>query len=192
MNRKKPVVPSRQNLIHMKMKLFLLAAGCLFLVFSCKRGPDQKLVNDMKTDIAKYESGPLALQAFGKEMFEMGTVMLTLPDDIKTKVPKYNAEEAMGWQRLGTKVYNGSYAYDKTLVNLKLLTADYVDGLVPTDSARVRYEYLRAGLTGMPTTERFQPELNSARTSYQQMTATVPDSVLVFLKAKAEASIGDK
>ena len=176
----------RQNFVHMKMKLVLLIAGSLALFLSsCKPRPDQNLVNSMKTDIAKYEPGPAFLLQAGKEYSDMANLLLKLPEDVKSKIPYYNEEEAMTWKRYGAKLEGGGKAYTETLAKLKLLTADYLDGLVVTDSARVRYQSLISGLEGMPGPDRINPELNSARGSYQQMTAGIPADILTEFKAEA-------
>ena len=168
----------------MKMKLVLFVAGCLVFFCSCKSRPDQNLVNSMKADIAKYEAGPAAMAEFGKEMSEMGNIMLKLPADVKIKVPHFNEDEALSWKAIGSKYENGAKAYTQTVTDLKLLTADYMDGLIPTDSAQVRYKYLISGLESMPQPTRFAPDLNSARGSFQQMTSAIPDSIITEFKAE--------
>lgn len=168
----------------MKMKLFLFIAGLIVLFSSCKARPDQDLVNSMKADIAKYEQAPAFLQQAGKEYADMGNLMLKLPDDVKSQVPHFNEEEAMTWKRYGSKLLGGADGYTQTVASLKLLTADYMDGAIPTDSARVKYQILSASLASIPGPDKIEPDLNAARGSFQQMTASIPAEKLAQLKAE--------
>lgn len=166
------------------MKLLLLVSVFALILVCCKSGPDQALVKNMQDDIAKYEPQMPLLQQFSSEMTEMGTIMLALPEDIKAKVPKYNTEEAQTWVAVGSKMHRGLEVYSKKLDALKNLSADYSAGLMPKDSAEALLNGLRANLTTMPNIDILTAELKSAKGSYQQMTASIPDSILISLKEK--------
>ncbi len=171
-----------KNFKLMNMKISFLVPFFALTIFSCKTGPDQALISQMQADIDKYEPHISALQQFGTEMYEMGSVMLTLPDDVKKNIRMYNTEEAEQWQKVGSKMQNGFGAYTQKLDEQKTLLADYTAGKIPKESAEAKSREFALSLSKLPQQDLMNNELNSARESYRQMIAVVPDSLLAEVK----------